>query len=82
MVGGTGFAETLALNARGNLLYATVTASGEFAVLKIGPDAALTPLTVQHTGQSQVGTYTLTAYPRAKSPCDLDDDDDDHDHDH
>jgi hypothetical protein len=82
MVGGTGFANNLALNARGNLLYATVTASGEFAVLKIGPDAALTPLTVQHTGQSQVGTYTLTAYPRAKSPCDLDDDDDDHDHDH
>ena len=77
-VGGSGFANKLALNARGNLLYATVTAAGEFAVLAIGPDAALTPLTVQTTGQSGAGINTLTAYPRAMSPCRVRDD---HDHD-
>jgi 6-phosphogluconolactonase (cycloisomerase 2 family) len=76
--GGSTFANKLALNARGNLLYATVTGSGEFAVLGIGPDAALTPLTVQATGQSGAGINTLTAYPRAMNPCRVRDD---HDHD-
>jgi hypothetical protein len=80
-VGGSGFANKLALNARGNLLYTTVTASGEFAVLRVGPDAALTPLTVQHTGQPQDGINTLTAYPRPKSPCRSHDDDHDQDDD-
>jgi 6-phosphogluconolactonase (cycloisomerase 2 family) len=79
--GGSGFASKLALNARGNLLYATVTASGEFAVLGIGPDAALTPLTAQHTGQPQDGINTLTAYPRAMSPCKVRDDHHHHDDD-
>jgi 6-phosphogluconolactonase (cycloisomerase 2 family) len=81
MAGGSGFANKLALNARGDLLYATVTGTGEFAVLAIGPDAALTPLTAQHTGQPQQGINTLTAYPRATSPCRVPDDDHDHDDD-
>jgi hypothetical protein len=80
-IGGSGFASKLAFNARGNLLYATVTGSGEFAVLAIGPDAALTPLTAQHTGQPAEGSNTLTAYPRAPSPCKVRHDDHDHDDD-
>jgi 6-phosphogluconolactonase (cycloisomerase 2 family) len=77
-VGGSGFANKLALNASGNLLYATVTADAQFAVLAIGTDAALTPVSVQTTGQSGAGINTLTAYPRAPSPCRFRDD---HDHD-
>ena len=61
----------LAINARGDLLYASITGSGEFAVLGIGRDAALTPLTVQHTGQPQDGINTLTAYPRLDSQTGL-----------
>lgn len=80
-VGGSGFANKLAYNARGNLLYATVTADAQFAVLAIGNDAALTPLTVQTTGQSGAGINTLTAYPRAMSPCRVRDDHDHHDDD-
>ena len=80
-VGGSGFANKLALNAHGNLLYATVTADAQFAVLAIGNDATLTPLTVQTTGQSGAGINTLTAYPRAMSPCHVRDDHDDDDED-
>jgi 6-phosphogluconolactonase (cycloisomerase 2 family) len=73
-VGGTGFASKLAINARGDLLYVAITASGQFAVLGIGPDAALTPLAVQTVGQTGAGSNTLTAYPRAMSPCRVRDD--------
>ncbi len=79
--GGSTFANKLAINARGDLLYASITGSGEFAVLGIGPDAALTPLTAQHTGQPQDGINTLTAYPRAVSPCRVRDDHHHHDDD-
>jgi hypothetical protein len=81
MAGGSGFASKLAINARGDLLYVAITASGEFAVLGIGRDAALTPLMAQHTGQPQEGSNTLTAYPRAMSPCRIRDDHHRHDDD-
>ena len=80
-MGGSGFANKLAYNARGNLLNATVTADAQFAVLAIGNDAALTPLAVQTTGQSGAGINTLTAYPRAMSPCRVRDDHHHHDDD-
>ena len=80
-MGGSGFANKLAYNARGNLLYATVTADAQFAVLAIGNDAALTPLAVQTTGQSGAGINTLIAYPRAMSPCRVRDDHHHHDDD-
>lgn len=65
--GGTNFddfAARLALNKDGTLLYVSLISQSRFAIMAVGRDATLRPLTVTSTGQSGVGNNALTAYPR------------------